>query len=39
MKIKQTLLGAQAHPYADHVWCWDIDTDNPREEVLEYCKS
>lgn len=38
MKITQIKNGVQQRRYADHVWLWRIETDKPREEVLEYCR-
>lgn len=38
MEITQIKDGSQPRPYADHVWEWDIITDKPREEVLEFCR-
>lgn len=37
-KITQLKNGIQPRPYADHVWEWDIITDEPREAVLEFCQ-
>lgn len=38
-EVKQIRYGVQPRPYADHVWEWDIITDKPYDEVLEYCKT
>lgn len=37
-EVKQIRDGVQPRPYADHVWEWDIITDKPYDEVLEYCR-
>ncbi len=38
-EVKQIRYGVQPRPYADHVWEWDITTDKPYEEVLEFCRA
>ncbi len=38
MEIKQLKFGNQPSPYADHVWEWDIITDELPLAVLAYCK-
>lgn len=38
-EVKQIRNGKQPRPYADHVWEWDITTDKPYDEVLEYCRA
>ena len=35
--ITQIKNGAQPRPYADHVWEWDIITDELPTAVLAYC--
>ena len=37
-KVTQIKNGTQPRPYADHVWEWDILTDETPTEVLEFCK-
>lgn len=37
-EVKQIRYGVQPRPYADHVWEWDIITNKPYDEVLEYCR-
>lgn len=37
-KIVQIKDGTQPRPYADHIWEWDIATDEAKEEVLNYCR-
>lgn len=38
MKITQLKNGIQPRAYADHVWEWEIITDEPEEVVLSYCR-
>lgn len=38
MKITQLKNGIQPRPYADHVWEWEIFTDQSEAEVLAYCR-
>ena len=38
MKITQIKNGMQPRPYADHVWEWEIITDELPTAVLTYCQ-
>lgn len=38
MEIKQLKNGIQERAYADHIWLWEIKTDKPANEVLDYCR-
>lgn len=38
MKITQLKNGRQERPYANHIYLWEIETDKPAEEVLDYCQ-
>ena len=37
-EVIQVRNGMQTKKYGDHIWAWDIITDNPYEEVLKYCQ-
>lgn len=38
IRVTQLKNGIQPRPYADHVWEWEIFTDQSEEEVLAYCR-
>lgn len=38
IRVTQLKNGIQPRPYADHVWEWEIFTDQSEAEVLAYCR-
>lgn len=38
INIKQTKFGSQERRYGDHIYEWEITSEESAENVLEYCK-